>query len=91
MTLNASYPTHENASNLAPLSTNNKNNSKDNQEQAQQQKSDTEKNSEALPKSKQEKTEEEQADEQRLRQIPDDPGGLLRRKFLRDHERMQGR
>lgn len=31
----------------------------------------------------------QQANEQWLRQIPDDPGGLLRQKFLRDYERMR--
>lgn len=31
----------------------------------------------------------QEASEQWLRQIPDDPGGLLRQKFLRDYERMQ--
>lgn len=34
-------------------------------------------------------SEKQQANEQWLRQIPDDPGGLLRQKFLRDYERMQ--
>jgi Ca-activated chloride channel family protein len=55
----------------------------------EQQQSDPEPKESEQPKL--EKNEQEQADEQRLRQIPDDPGGLLRRKFLRDHERMQGR
>ncbi len=32
-----------------------------------------------------------QAMEQWLRQIPDDPGGLLRRKFLLEHLRREGR
>lgn len=32
-------------------------------------------------------TETQQANEQWLQQIPDDPGGLLRQKFLRDYER----
>lgn len=40
------------------------------------------KNSEALEK--------QQAKEQWLRLIPDDPGGLLREKFLRDHLRREG-
>ncbi|KTD07589.1 tetratricopeptide repeat protein [Legionella jamestowniensis] len=34
--------------------------------------------------------EKQQAKEQWLRLIPDDPGGLLREKFLRDHIRRQG-
>jgi Ca-activated chloride channel family protein len=34
-------------------------------------------------------TEQQQALEQWLRRVPDDPGGLLRRKFLRDHS-LQG-
>ena len=34
-------------------------------------------------------TEKEQAKEQWLRLIPDDPGGLMREKFLRDHLRRQ--
>lgn len=32
-------------------------------------------------------TQQQEANEQWLRQIPDDPGGLLRQKFLRDHQR----
>ncbi|MHA7840248.1 MAG: tetratricopeptide repeat protein [Gammaproteobacteria bacterium] len=32
---------------------------------------------------------QQQATEQWLRQIPDNPGGLLRQKFLRDHQRRQ--
>ena len=35
--------------------------------------------------------EQQQAKEQWLRLIPDDPGGLLREKFLRDYLRMQRR
>lgn len=34
-----------------------------------------------------EQTEQQQATEQWLRRIPDDPGDLLRQKFLRDHQR----
>ncbi|NQY41785.1 MAG: tetratricopeptide repeat protein [Legionellales bacterium] len=34
--------------------------------------------------------EKQQADEQWLRSIPDDPGGLLRNKFLRDHLKRRG-
>ncbi len=34
--------------------------------------------------------EKQQADEQWLRTIPDDPGGLLRKKFLRDHLKRRG-
>ena len=36
-----------------------------------------------------EQVEKQQATEQWLRRIPDDPGGLLRQKFLRDHQRYQ--
>jgi len=36
------------------------------------------------------KSEERQADEQWLRRIPDDPGGLLRRKFLYQYQQRQG-
>ncbi len=32
---------------------------------------------------------QQQADQQWLDAIPDDPGGLLRQKFLRDHYRKQ--
>ena len=35
-------------------------------------------------------TEQQQADEQWLRRIPDDPGGLLRRKFLYEYEMRHG-
>ena len=38
----------------------------------------------------QEEQESQQATIQWLRQIPDDPGGLLRRKFLLEHQRRQG-
>lgn len=37
------------------------------------------------------KSEEQQADEQWLRRIPDDPGGLLRRKFQFQYQQRQGR
>lgn len=37
----------------------------------------------------QQQQEQDQAEEQWLSRIPDDPGGLLRRKFLRDHQRRQ--
>ena len=36
------------------------------------------------------KSEEQQADEQWLRRIPDDPGGLLRRKFQYQYQQRQG-
>lgn len=39
----------------------------------------------------QEEREQQQAMEQWLRRIPDDPGGLLRRKFQREYQRHQGR
>lgn len=74
-----------------------------NQEQQGSQQDKNQPNKE--PQSKQEKTnknsagsesqsieerEKQQAKEQWLRLIPDDPGGLLREKFLRDHIRRQG-
>ncbi|SCX92676.1 Ca-activated chloride channel family protein, partial [Legionella micdadei] len=37
-----------------------------------------------------EELEKQQAKEQWLRLIPDDPGGLMREKFLRDHLRREG-
>jgi len=37
----------------------------------------------------QQQRENQQASQQMLRSIPDDPGGLLRQKFLRDHLRRQ--
>ncbi len=48
-------------------------------------------NEDALPKKSNEERENQLAKEQLLRLIPDDPGGLLREKFLRDHlRRRQG-
>jgi len=35
------------------------------------------------------KQEKQQADQQWLKQVPDDPGGLLQHKFWRDHQRYQ--
>ncbi|WP_419419664.1 tetratricopeptide repeat protein [Legionella sp. D16C41] len=65
----------------------NRQNQKDNQQQAKQnqQKPD---NQQVASQSSQEQ-EKEQAKEQWLRLIPDDPGGLLREKFLRDYIRRQ--
>lgn len=74
------------------------------QAQAKQQKAADEKSAEAgaaakdKPQAPKERapahvppTETQQANEQWLQQIPDDPGGLLRQKFLRDHEKHQTR
>jgi len=56
------------------------------------QESQQDQNAEQSPPVDQEVSEENQATEQWLRQIPDDPGGLLRRKFQRDYQlRLQGR
>ena len=55
------------------------------QEQAQQQQQH--KQEQAQQQIQQQKTQQEQAKNQALRLIPDDPGGLLREKFWRDHWR----
>ena len=44
---------------------------------------------ESKPEQSQEDREKEQEKDQWLRLVPDDPGGLLRQKFLRDHLRRQ--
>ena len=63
------------------------------QKQDQQpQNSEQDQKAEPSPPLDQEVSEEDQATEQWLRQIPDDPGGLLRRKFQRDYQlRLQGK
>ena len=62
-------------------------------EQNQQpENSEQDQNAKQSPPVDSEVSEEDQATEQWLRQIPDDPGGLLRRKFQRDYQlRLQGR
>ena len=65
------------------------------QQQQQQQEQKSEPKQEEDSDKKVPKSEEKQATEQWLRRIPDDPGGLLRRKFLyqyqqRDHDREAG-
>ncbi|SIR83814.1 Ca-activated chloride channel family protein, partial [Fluoribacter gormanii] len=57
---------------------------KDQQNKDQQNKD--QQNSEAQSEAEREK---QQAKEQWLRLIPDDPGGLMREKFLRDHLRRE--
>ncbi|KTD19800.1 TPR repeat containing protein [Legionella londiniensis] len=60
-------------------------------EQRDKEQRDQKKNNHGQPSAKQSSREREkqQAREQWLRLIPDDPGGLLREKFLRDHLRRQ--
>ncbi|WP_133136162.1 tetratricopeptide repeat protein [Legionella rowbothamii] len=59
---------------------------KQDQQKQDQQKQDQQKQANKDSKADQEK---QQAQEQWLRLIPDDPGGLLREKFLRDHLRRE--
>ncbi len=77
----------------------NQNEQKEEQKQEEQQQEEQQQESEQKQQEQAEKelpqNEEKQATEQWLRRIPDDPGGLLRRKFLyqyqqRDHGRDQG-
>ena len=77
----------------------NQNEQKEEQKQEEQQQEEQQQESEQKQQEQSEKelpqNEEKQATEQWLRRIPDDPGGLLRRKFLyqyqqRDHGRDQG-
>lgn len=73
--------------------------SKQKQEQPQQQQASKEQESQPQEKkpasqkkitqSHQKQREKQQAKKQWIRRIPDDPGGLLRQKFLRDFLRMQ--
>ncbi len=61
-----------------------------NQEQSQQKdKQDSDPSNQNSQNQQTPQTFQEQATEQWLRRIPDDPGGLLQRKFLRDHRRYQ--
>lgn len=57
-------------------------------DKSQQKQQASAKTAQARPQSIQ-KQEQQQAQKQWLRRIPDDPGGLLRQKFLRDYMRMQ--
>ncbi|CDZ76001.1 putative O-linked N-acetylglucosamine transferase, SPINDLY family [Legionella massiliensis] len=66
---------------------------KDQQDQNQQNKEQTnqDKQSQDAEEAKNsEELEKQQAKDQWLRLIPDDPGGLMREKFLRDHLRREG-
>ncbi|MDQ7003108.1 MAG: VWA domain-containing protein [Ghiorsea sp.] len=58
------------------------------QEQSQQQGKD--KQAQVIPSDEQPKSEAQQAFEQTLRRVPDDPSGLLRRKFLYQYKRQAG-
>lgn len=62
-------------------------------EESSQTKADDNQHKEEQQKSRQnaQYDEAKQADEQWLRSIPDDPGGLLRQKFLRDHLQRRGK
>ena len=64
---------------------------KEQDEQEQQEKSDSEKQAEQkemeASKDEREKSEKDQALEHWLEKIPDDPGGLLRRKMYREYQR----
>jgi len=69
---------------------------KDAQQAMSEQRSEDDAEAQSEPQSLQaqestQSSEEEQAVEQWLRRIPDDPGGLLRRKFLRQSEREKQR
>jgi len=70
------------------------NQDKQNQDKQNQDKQDQDKNKQQPQTSQgatqsQAEREKQQAKEQWLRLIPDDPGGLMREKFLRDHLRRQ--
>jgi len=74
----------------------NQNQKKDKDQQNKQDQQDKQQQNKAKPKPNEadkmqsaEKLEKQQAKEQWLRLIPDDPGGLLREKFLRDHLRRE--
>lgn len=56
----------------------------------QQEKQQQEKPQEQQTKASQSKQEEQAAKQQWLKLVPDDPGGLMRQKFLRDYLRKQG-
>lgn len=63
----------------------NENESKNNPNQPEQKKPESRDEESSL-----ENREQQRAKDQWLRLVPDDPGGLLREKFLRDHIRRQG-
>jgi Ca-activated chloride channel family protein len=72
----------------SPKGSENKSGQKDTKQGSKEEnakKDKAEQKAESNPKQK----EQEQATKQWLSQIPDDPGGLLRQKFLRDYQRMQ--
>ena len=58
------------------------------QQANEQDPSDKKGEEETLVMNEPEPSEDEQATEQWLRQIPDDPGGLLRRKFKYQYQRL---
>ncbi|CAM4382988.1 MAG: hypothetical protein LEGION0403_FIIPPAGN_00723 [Legionella sp.] len=62
---------------------------KQDQQKQDQQKQDQQKQDQQAKKNSKADKEKQQAKEQWLRLIPDDPGGLLREKFLRDHLRRE--
>ena len=67
-------------------------NDKQQQDETEQQKEQTQENLQEQPEINEEQTspldeEERQALQQWLRRVPDDPGGLLRRKFQQQHEK----
>ncbi|HAU1251031.1 TPA: hypothetical protein F8R87_14655, partial [Legionella pneumophila] len=63
---------------------------RDQQNKAQQNKDQNKKNDKQEGEIQSESNQEKQlAKEQWLRLIPDDPGGLMREKFLRDHLRRE--
>jgi len=64
---------------------------KDKPSKEQQAKKDKEGKEKPQPSQQQQKqlTEKQRSDQQWLKRVPDDPGGLLRQKFLRDHLRRQ--
>ncbi|HFE37279.1 MAG TPA: VWA domain-containing protein, partial [Gammaproteobacteria bacterium] len=61
------------------------------QKKRQQQKALSEEERANLEKAQQEQKEMKQATQQWLRRIPDDPGGLLREKFLRQYQRQRNK
>ncbi|WP_133127624.1 tetratricopeptide repeat protein [Legionella nagasakiensis] len=63
--------------------------SQDKRDQSMQEQKKLQEKSLQSPEPSQSKQEQQQAKEQWLRLIPDDPGGLMREKFLRDHLRRQ--
>ncbi|MCB1560596.1 MAG: VWA domain-containing protein [Xanthomonadales bacterium] len=58
-------------------------------EQALEDGEDSKQETRAMTEAEREQNEQDQAVEQWLRRVPDDPGGLLRRKFQIEHQRRQ--